>query len=150
MFRSVLLCYDGTREARDALQTGAELVASLNAAAHVLVVGELTNTAWTLGHVTEATVELATDDCTRILSEGSTWLQARGIIAQHHIALGHPIDVIPRVAAQLKVDLVVVGHTQRRRWGRWWAGSENLALSDRLDCSLLIAMAAQRSSSVPG
>ena len=49
MFRSVLLCYDGTREARDALQTGAELVASLNAAAHVLVVGELTNTAWTLG-----------------------------------------------------------------------------------------------------
>jgi nucleotide-binding universal stress UspA family protein len=60
--------------------------------------------------------------------------------AQGHFAFGHPIDEIANLAEQLKVDLVVVSHRARSGLSRWWMGSGNTPLLDRVSCSILVAV----------
>jgi nucleotide-binding universal stress UspA family protein len=144
MFKRIMLCYDGTREGRNALRLGAAFAASQHVETHVLVVSTVAATAASFGAMTEASVDADRIACQAVLDESLAWLRARGVEAHPHIAAGKPIDAIPRMASALHIDLVIVGHTARTPWGRWWAGAENTALCDRLPCSVLIAMNEQR------
>jgi nucleotide-binding universal stress UspA family protein len=141
MYRRVLLCYDGSRESRDALRLGGELVAALKAETHVLLVSNVTHRAAAQGVTVESQLQAERSTCNAILQEGLAWLRERGVEATPHIVLGSPSEVIPRIARELEVDLVVVGHIARARLARWWAGPENASLLDRLRCSVLVTVA---------
>lgn len=67
------------------------------------------------------------------------WLRERGVQAEGHFAFGYPIDEIANLATELKADLVVVGHRCRSGLSRWWMGSGNTQLLDRVNCSILVA-----------
>jgi len=138
MFKRALLCVDGTRESRDALRQAAKLVAALKAETHVLVVSNLVQLASVHGVVTEVSLDIETSRCRSLLDEGLDWLRQHGVEPVCHVKAGTAVDVIAQTARDLCVDLVIVGHVARSPLGRWWAGSENTALSDRLRCSLLI------------
>jgi nucleotide-binding universal stress UspA family protein len=138
MYRKVLLCYDGTRASRDALREGAELAGALKAETHVLVVSNLFNVAVKHGMLSEASLDVEQSQTESLLNEGLAWLRERGIEATAHVKSGAPIDVIPGMARELGADLVVVGHVCRTPFSRWWTGGENVALSDRLRCGLLV------------
>jgi len=141
MYRRVLLCYDGSRESRDALRQGGELVAALKAETHVLLVSNVSHRAAAHGVTVEAQLQAERSGCEAILEEGLTWLRERGVQAAAHVVLGEPIEVIPRLAHELEVDLVIVGHVARARLARWWAGPENASLLDRVRCSVLVTVA---------
>ena len=140
MYRRVLLSYDGSRESRDALKQVGDLVAALKCETHVLLVSNMAHRVATHSLAVETLCDAERSACDAILKEGLEWLHQRGVDATPHVVLGSPPEVIPRVARELSVDLVVVGHIPRTRLARWWAGPENVSLLDRVHCSVLVAL----------
>ncbi len=140
-YNKILLCYDGTREGRKALRCGADLALDLKAETHLLSVVDMrTSIAQSAGLLTDVACGRFEDAAREILQEGVDWLTERGVTAHGHFAFGHPIDEIARLAEELKVDLVVVGHRARSGLSRWWMGSGNTQLLDRVSCSILVAV----------
>lgn len=140
-YKKILLCYDGTREGRKALRCGADLALDLKAETHLLSVVDMrTSIAQSAGLLTDVACGRFEDAAREILQEGVDWLTERGVLAHGHFAFGHPIDEIANLAEELKVDLVVVGHRARSGISRWWMGSGNTPLLDRVSCSILVAV----------
>src|SRR5699024_5301278 len=81
-----------------------------------------------------------------VLEEGIAILDREGVDAQGYLRAGEPSHQIARLAQDLEVDLVVVGHQRRGVLARWWQGSVGASLLDRLDCSMLVAQAASDDS----
>jgi nucleotide-binding universal stress UspA family protein len=141
VFATVLLCYDGTRESRLALRQGADLARACGAYVHLLavvrtgavaIVGESLSSEAPFSEQTRCTEE--------ILNEGVKRLAERGIKATGHIALGEPVNEIPRIAKSLKVDLIVLGHRTQSAFARWWRGSVGPTLLDLSSCSILVCI----------
>lgn len=140
-YNKILLCYDGTREGRKALRVGANLALDLKAETHLLSVVDMrTSIAQSAGLLTDVACSRFEEAAREILQEGVDWLTERGVTAHGHFAFGHPIDEIANLANELKVDLVVVGHRARSGLSRWWMGSGNTPLLDRVSCSILVAV----------
>jgi len=141
MFATMLLCYDGTRESRVALKQGAELAQSCGAYVHLLAVVR-TSAATVVGESlsSDAPFSEQTRYIEDVLGEGVAKLAERGIKAQGHIALGEPVDEIARIARDLKVDLIVLGHRTQSAFARWWRGSVGPTLLDLSNCSILVCI----------
>ncbi|KVG86973.1 universal stress protein UspA [Burkholderia ubonensis] len=139
-YNKILLCYDGTLEGRKALRCGANLALDLKAETHLLSVVDMRSSiAQSAGLLTDVACGRFEETAREILQEGVDWLRERGLQAEGHFAFGYPIDEIANLAAELKVDLIVVGHRCRSGLSRWWMGSGNTQLLDRVNCSILVA-----------
>jgi nucleotide-binding universal stress UspA family protein len=142
-YQKILLCYDGTREGRKALRCGADLALDLKAETHLLSVVDMrTSIAQSAGLLTDVACGHFEEAAREILQEGVNWLTERGVQAHGHFACGHPVDEIAHLADELQADLVVVGHRCRSGLARWWMGSGNTQLLDRVSCSILVACSA--------
>jgi nucleotide-binding universal stress UspA family protein len=141
MFRKVLLCYDGTAEGRRALRQGADVVVTMKSEAYLLAICQsLMSTAIPEG----VTPELARCDDERaqaLLDEGVRWLKDKGIAAEGSLEYGSAVDCIAETVQRIGADLVVLGHRHRSRLARWWSESDEESLLERIDCSVLVAMA---------
>lgn len=137
----MLFCYDGTRESRLALRQGAELAQACGATVHLLAVVR-TSAAGVVGASLshEAPFSEHTRRIEEILNEGVARLAARGIKAQGHMALGEPVEEIPRLAQALHADLVVLGHRTQSAFARWWRGAVGPTLLDLSSCSILVCI----------
>ena len=142
-FKRMLLCYDATREGRRALRDGAELAQLFKAETHLLAV--LDNSRWMRGFdvVSEVPFDVEEQTAKEILEEGVAKLEALGISAIGHFAIGNPMDRIPFFANALHIDLVVLGHHRSGRLARWWSGLDDGRLLDRVPCSMLIVTATE-------
>ena len=68
-------------------------------------------------------------------------LKQQGFSATGHLAVGEPVEEICRLAKELSVDLIVVGHNQNTSFAaRWWKGSVGASILDYAPCSLLVAL----------
>ena len=141
IFRTMLLCYDGTREGRTALKQGAELAAVCGAYVHLLAIVRTSATA-VVGEAlsNDPPFSEQTRHIEEILHEGVTKLTELGVKAKGHIAIGEPIDEITQAAKTLQVDLIVLGHRTRSTFARWWHGSVGVTLLDLSTCSLLVCI----------
>src|SRR5690348_5038511 len=141
MFRKVLLCYDGTAEGRRALRQGADVVITMEREAYLLAIcRSLMSTVIPEG----VTPELARCDDERaqaILDEVVQWLKDRGVAAEGSLEYGNAVDCIAETAGRIGADLIVLGHKHRSRLERWWSESDEESLLERVDCSVLVAMA---------
>ena len=139
-FNRILLCYDGSREGQRALADGARLAQELSGQVHVLSV--INDAAWMQGAdvMSAVPVDIVSDSAKEVLEDGLRKLALRGIYATGHLAIGDPLERIPFVAKDLKIDLIVVGHHRARGLARWWGGKTDGMLLDRVSCSVLITM----------
>lgn len=80
-----------------------------------------------------------TEDIQKILDEGMERLTRMGLSAEARLEKGLPAERITVVAQEIMADLVVVGHHKQGMLARWLRGSVTTALSDSLNCSLLVA-----------
>ena len=140
MYRKVLLCYDGSAEGRKALREGAEIAYATGAEAHLLAICRSLISSSVPEGITPELVACEEDAARSLLEEGVRKLNEHGVKAQGSLVFGDPIVHIPRFAASIGADLVVVGHRQRGRLARWWSDSQEHTLLDRLTCSILVAM----------
>ena len=140
MYKTVLLCYDGSIEGRKALREGALLAQAVGAQTHLLAICRDLASTLVPEAVTSTLVECEEHVAQSILDQGVHKLHELGIEAQGTLLIGDPLVHIPSFAAKIDADLVVVGYRQRGRFARWWSDSPQPVLLHRMSCSILVAM----------
>jgi nucleotide-binding universal stress UspA family protein len=141
-YQNILLAYNGSQEGKRALFECADLAGFLQAETHLLAVASMPPSLFlTEGFVPEELLEEEKKRTQAVLDEGIKSLTEKGFKTTGHLAVGEPVEEICRLAKELKVELVVVGHNQNTSFAaRWWKGSVGASLIDYAPCSVLIAM----------
>jgi len=141
-YRKILLAYNGSAEGKRALLECAELANFLQAETHLLAVASMPPSLFlTEGFVPEELLEEEKKRTQSVLDEGIASLKQKGFNAVGHLAVGEPVEEICRLAKDLSVDLIVVGHNQNTSFAaRWWKGSVGASILDYAPCSLLVAL----------
>jgi nucleotide-binding universal stress UspA family protein len=144
MYKRILMAYNGTHEGKTALLACAEIAAFARAETHLLAVASMPSSMFlTEGFLPEELIEEEKKRMQGVLDEGLAALKERGFSVAGHLAVGEPVEEICRLAAEMKCDLIVVGHKQKQSFAaRWWRGSVGATLLDYAPCSLLVALAA--------
>ncbi|MCW5656947.1 MAG: universal stress protein [Burkholderiaceae bacterium] len=144
MYRTIVLAYDGTREARAALREGADLAVLCGAEVHLLAI-VAPNIAVSLaeGAASQNLSDLQLSEVRGVLDEGARKLLGLGLRARSHLAAGNAAEEIERVARAVAADLIVVGHREQSSFARWWRGSVGSSLLPRAPCSVLVAVASK-------
>jgi nucleotide-binding universal stress UspA family protein len=145
MHSKILVAYNGTPESRSALQECIQLNLGPSAQIHLLAVispspvvllGEFSAAVLP----TEEEMQAEKREVQGILDAGRDMLAQSGLNVVTHLESGEPIDVIADMASRLRVDLLIVGHSRHKPFAmRWWRGSVDTLLSDKVRCSLMIA-----------
>lgn len=148
MYRKILIAYNGTPGSQTALTECIRLAPGPEAEIHLLAVvtppapvliGDFTAMALVNA---EADLKQARDHMETVLSEGQSLLRQTGLNVATHMETGDPIDAIAATAKKLGADLLIVGHSRQQSWAaRWWRGSTDALLIDKIACSILIATA---------
>ncbi|MBI5720815.1 MAG: universal stress protein [Rubrivivax sp.] len=141
MYRTILLAYDGSREARAALRQGADLAVLASATVHLLAVvdpGIGESLAEDASFSNRPELEL--NEVRAVLDEGARKLAGLGLQARTHLAAGRAVEEIWRVAREVGADLIVVGHREQSSFARWWRGSVGASLLSRAPCSVLVSV----------
>lgn len=142
MYQTILLCYDGTREGRQALREGADMAVRCRAQqTHLLAVMRLLpSVAVVDGIIPQEIFTREQELAQEILDEGVAKLRERGLEAEGHLAFGEPVEQIAATARHLRADLIVLGHRNRSRLSMWWRSSVSASLVEQAPCSILVAV----------
>jgi nucleotide-binding universal stress UspA family protein len=139
-YRKILVAYNGAPESRAAVEEAARLASEGGVEMHVAAV---MNTAAYLvagEYVPEMTLAAGRDELEADVKQVETSLVARGLNVRSHLIIGEPVDVIARLVNSLAVDLLILGHSRAKSFAmRWWRGSVDTLLIERVRCSILIA-----------
>jgi nucleotide-binding universal stress UspA family protein len=85
--------------------------------------------------------ELAERDAmAQVLESGRKMLAEAGLSVTPHLEVGEPITVISDLVNRSNIELVIVGHSRHKPFAmRWWRGSMDAVLVDKVRCSVLVA-----------
>jgi nucleotide-binding universal stress UspA family protein len=144
MYRKILVAYNGTPESRLALQECIRLSPGPAAQIHLLAViipspivlaGEFVAAVPT---VDEEQAER--DAMAQVLEAGRKLFTDAGLSVTTHLEVGEPVNVIAELVNKSGIDLVIVGHSRHKPFAmRWWRGSMDAVLVDKIRCSVLVA-----------
>lgn len=140
MYQKILVAYDGSSFSDVALRHGSGLARLCNAELHL--VGIVATTAYVGMAEGIAGIDIwgmEREGLEEALEGVSQDLSANGLKASTHVREGNPAYEIAACAAELKADLVVLGHSDKGLLARWFEGSVGAGLLRDLPCSLLIA-----------
>jgi nucleotide-binding universal stress UspA family protein len=109
-FHSLLVAVDGSEASNRALETALELAVLMDASVTALAVeGPLPAYAATIGEVDE--VKREKDTFFGLLADDvRSRAELHEVPIEIEIRPGHPAELIPRVARERQVDLIVLGH----------------------------------------
>jgi nucleotide-binding universal stress UspA family protein len=143
MFKSVLLCYDGSHVGRRALRRGADLAILLKAQVHVLAivpsgVSDPDLLAGSVGYPCFVDNQASVHE--KMLDESIRWLEARGVAALGHLAGGDAVEQIIAYSKRLAIELIVLGHYPQPSGGFWWSGLRRISLAERTRCCIFVAV----------
>jgi nucleotide-binding universal stress UspA family protein len=146
MYRKILVAYNGAAESRSALLECIRLAPGSSAQIHLLVVvnpppyllvGEYAAAA-VMNVEEELVAEKQRMDTE--LSAGHALLTNAGLQVVNHLEVGEPVNVIAELVEKLNIELVIVGHSRHKPLAlRWWRGSMDALLVEKIRCSLLVA-----------
>jgi nucleotide-binding universal stress UspA family protein len=145
MYRKILVAYNGSPESHFALNECIRLAPGPSAQIHLLAV--LTpSPVLLLGEFSAAALPTEEEERTerrameRVLESGRALLTDAGLNVVTHLETGEPVDVISDMAERSRVDLVIVGHSRHKPFAmRWWRGSMDKLLVEKVRCSVLVA-----------
>jgi nucleotide-binding universal stress UspA family protein len=118
----VLVGYDGSESARQAVTFAVDLARRYAASLHVLVVARAPD--WgALAHEKEELVEHEVRHCEGILAEIKESLPASAGTVRFELVVGQPAKEIVLYAEKHEIDHLVVGHRGHTLFDRWLIGS---------------------------
>ncbi len=146
MYRKILVAYNGTPESASALHECIRLNPDASAEIHLLgvindptppIVGDFGTPA---SFNPDEQIAADKKKMDRELSLGLKILQEAGLAPIVHLEVGEPVAVIEETVRKLGIELLIVGHGRHHSWAaRWWRGSTDATLIERISCTLLIA-----------
>jgi nucleotide-binding universal stress UspA family protein len=150
MYRKILVAYNGASESRFALNECIRLAPERSAEIHLLVVispppyllvGEFAAAAVLSVEEGLAAEKQKMED---ELGAAHQLLARAGLNVINHLEVGEPVNVISDLVDKLGIELVIVGHSRHKPLAmRWWRGSMDALLVEKVRCSLLVAADSQ-------
>ncbi len=146
MYRKILVAYNGTPESRSALQECVRLAPDPSTEIHLLavvnppqsvIIGE-----YAMVSMVGVEEEIAGEKkkMEHELADGLAYLQNAGLRVQTHLEVGEPVPTIAGLVDALGIELVIVGHSRLQSLAmRWWRGSTDTLLVEKIRCGLLVA-----------
>ncbi len=139
MFQRILVAYDGSSGARDALRMGIDLAKRLGAELETVSVEEpLPRYAATIGEVEEAKTRVDAYFHALTKEARDLGLQA-GVEIETTIRRGHEVEVILAVAREGRFDLLLLGYHGHSRIFERIIGSTARSVAGLASCSVLLA-----------
>jgi nucleotide-binding universal stress UspA family protein len=152
MYKKILVAYNGTQESRSALHACISIAPPPTTEIHLLAVVDpplpplLGEYGGAITLSTEEDVAAIKQQMAHELALGQSLLTDAGQKVISHLEVGDPVTIIGALADQLGADLVIVGHSRHKSWAmRWWRGSTDVLLIEKVHCCLLVAQAHQSS-----
>jgi nucleotide-binding universal stress UspA family protein len=141
MYRKILVAFDGSPESRLAVDECSHLMQVSEREIHLVCVLHDPSPYLLAGEfVPEPALAIDRSRMDADLKEAAATLTQRGFSVTTHLQDGEPVDVIARMVEALQIDLVIVGHRRTRKFAlRWWRGSVDSMLMERVRCSILVA-----------
>ena len=142
MYRTIVLAYEGSESSAQALRQGVELARLCKSQLHLLGI------AVTTGGMAIAE-SVGPQDVWGSARQNAFELLARTVldIGPLHppviscVRQGEPAIEIARYVQDVDADLLVLGHTGKGLFSRWFQGSVGIKLLNELPCSVLVASA---------
>jgi nucleotide-binding universal stress UspA family protein len=136
-FARILVAFDGSEAARDALATALDLAEDLGSEVEVLCVeGRLPRYAATIGEVEDAEHE-GSASAGRALGLAEGMAREEGAEVATARRPGAPSEQIVRHARDVSADLIVMGHRDGF-WHRFSQGSTAVKVTHRAPCPVLV------------
>ena len=141
MYRKILVAFDGSPESRLAVDECAHLITVSGREIHLACVVHDPSPYLLAGEfVPEPALAVDRSRMEADLKEAAARLIERGFSVTTHLEDGEPVEVISKLGQNLGIDLLIVGHRRSKKFAfRWWRGSVDSMLVERVRCSILIA-----------
>ncbi|HET9670009.1 MAG TPA: universal stress protein [Casimicrobiaceae bacterium] len=141
MYRRILVAFDGSPESRLAVDECSHLMQVSGREIHLVCVLHDPSPYLLAGEfVPEPALAIDRSRMQADLDEAAAELTQRGFSVITHLEDGEPVDVISRMVDALGIDLVIVGHRRSKKFAlRWWRGTVDSMLVERVRCSILVA-----------
>jgi nucleotide-binding universal stress UspA family protein len=141
MYQKILVAFDGSPESRLAVDECSQLMSVSGREIHLVCVLHDPSPYLLAGEfVPEPALTVDRSRMEADLEDAASRLTERGLSVTTHLHDGEPVDVITRMVEALHIDLVIVGHRRTKKFAlRWWRGSVDSILIERVRCSILIA-----------
>jgi nucleotide-binding universal stress UspA family protein len=141
MYRKILVAYDGSPESKLAVDECVHLLPQADRMVHLACVLHDPSPYLLAGEFVPApTLEIDRSRSESDLREAAKRLGDRGFSVTTHLLDGEPVDVITRLVETLGIDLLILGHKRSKKFAlRWWRGSVDTLLIERVRCSILLA-----------
>lgn len=140
MYKRIVVAYDGCAYSSAALLQGAELSKLCRAELHLLGI-VVTTGSWGLAQA-ESSLDVwgfEHEQLQKALDTAIHDLTSQNVNVVGSIRRGDPGLEIAAYAHEIRADLVVLGHSEKGIFMRWFDGSVGVELLEKLPCSLLIA-----------
>jgi nucleotide-binding universal stress UspA family protein len=149
MYRRILVAYNGTPESRSALDEVGRFAPGPSVEVHLAGVVHYPSAYLLAGeYVPEVALADERDHMEDDIKDAHALLAGRGINVTDHLLVGEPADVLSKLVSELSIELLILGHPRSRSFAlRWWRGSVDAVLIERVRCSILIASDTTRSES---
>jgi nucleotide-binding universal stress UspA family protein len=147
MYRKILVAYNGTPESRSALDEVVRFAPDATTEVHLAGVVHYPSAYLLAGeYVPEVALADERDHMESDLKEAHAHLAGKGLKVIDHLVVGEPVDVLTKLVTELGIELLILGHPRSRSFAlRWWRGSVDAVLIERVRCSILIAAGTPRS-----
>ena len=141
MYQKILVAFDGSPESRVAVDECSHLMQVSGRQIHLVCVLHDPSPYLLAGEfVPEPALAVDRSRMEADLNQAAGTLTERGFSVTTHLQDGEPVDVISRLVESLRIDLVIVGHRRSKKFAlRWWRGSVDSLLIERVRCSILVA-----------
>lgn len=140
MFKKILVAYNELPESRAALKACIELAPGATAEVHLLGVINVGTYLMAGEHVCEALLAAEKHKIDDELASSHAMLAGAGLKVTDHLQAGEPVNVITDLVEKLGIELVIVGHSRKKPLAmRWWRGSADATLVERIRCNILVA-----------